>query len=351
MPALGSLALGGLPTRRMGIVTASYWKRWKGTYSNFRFPPFHDVLDFMDHVRGLGVGSVQAPVDGWTQELARRVRETCESYGLTVEGSIRLPQNAADQGRFEHELRVAQQAGAKIFRTALGGRRYEAFTRLADFEQWKARALKSMEWAEPVARRLGVRIGVENHKDLECAELLSALSHLSSPHMGACVDTGNSLALLEDPLEVVRALAPYVVTVHLKDMAVQETADGFDLAEVPLGQGFLDLPTMVLTLLDGNAGVNFQLEMITRDPLAIPFLRPEYWATLPKKPGADLAHMIGLIRTAKGAAPGRHVNDLPTEAGLELEEKNILQCLAYAGSALGFEPPKIHKVLDESQER
>jgi sugar phosphate isomerase/epimerase len=336
----------------MGITTASYWKRWKGKYSNFRYPPFLDVLDFMDHVRSLGIGSVQMPVEGWNLDLAKKVRATCESYGLEVEGSIHLPRAESDLDRFEHELRVSREAGIAILRTALGGRRYETFTRLEDFESWKLGALRSMELTEPVIRRMRhMRIGIENHKDLECQELIAALRRLSSPHIGACVDTGNSIALLEDPLEVVCALAPYAVTVHLKDMAAQETADGFLLAEVPLGQGFLDLSTMVKTLLEANPRIRFQLEMITRNPLSIPCLRPQYWATLPKKPGADLARMLTLVRTAKRAPPAAVISALPTEAGLELEEKNNLQSLAYAASALGFEAPKVHKPQDESHER
>ena len=43
---------------------------------------------------------------------------------------------------------------------------------------------------------------------------------LGSEHVGVCLDTGNNVALLEDPMEVVETLAPLAFTTHIKDMAV-----------------------------------------------------------------------------------------------------------------------------------
>jgi sugar phosphate isomerase/epimerase len=176
-----------------------------------------------------------------------------------------------------------RRPGATIFRSATGGRRYELFSSLEEFKHFKDSAFKSMQLAEPVARRQRVRIGIENHKDFHAAELAEMLGRLSSPHIGACVDTGNSIALLEDPMQVVETLAPFAVTTHIKDMAVQETPTGFLLSEVPLGEGMLDLPRMIALFEKHNPQINYHLEMITRDPLDIPCLKPGYWATFPEQ--------------------------------------------------------------------
>jgi sugar phosphate isomerase/epimerase len=101
-----------------------------------------------------------------------------------------------------------------------------------------------MQLAEPLARRHRVRIGIENHKDFHAPELVEMLTRLSSSHLGCAIDLGNSIALLEDPVAVVEALAPFAVTTHIKDMAVQDMPEGFLLSEVPLGEGILDLPRM-----------------------------------------------------------------------------------------------------------
>ncbi len=54
---------------------------------------------------------------------------------------------------------------------------------------------------------------------------------IGSRHVGVCLDTGNNIALLEDPDVTVETLAPLAVSVHLKDMAVAEYADGW----IPIG--------------------------------------------------------------------------------------------------------------------
>lgn len=320
----------------MGIVIHSYGKRWQGKYSSLKSPPFRHALDVLDHVRSFGVGALQIMVNGWTAEFAGKVRDTRESYGMKLEGSIALPKHASDVGRFEQELRLGKEAGATIFRSATGGRRYELFSSLADFQHFKANAFKSMQLAEPIARRQRVRIGIENHKDFQAEELAELLGRLSSSHIGSCVDTGNSMALLEDPMHVVETLAPFVVTTHIKDMAVQETPTGFLLSEVPLGEGILDLPRMFALFEKANPQIDYHLEMITRDPLDIPCLKPGYWATFPNKPGTDLARMLTLVRERQAAKLPK-TSGLSTEAALDFEEANIVKSLRHAGDKLGLD--------------
>lgn len=323
--------------KKMGIVIHSYWKRWQGKYSSLKFPPFEHALDVLDHVRDLGVGALQITVSGWTAEMARNVRATCESYSMKLEGSIALPKNESDVARFENEVRTAKEAGATIFRSATGGRRYELFSSLEEFKHFKDGAFKSMQLAEPIAKRQRIKIGIENHKDFHAAELAEMLGRLSSPHIGSCVDTGNSIALLEDPMEVVETLAPFAVTTHIKDMAVQETPTGFLLSEVPLGEGILDLPRMFALFEKYNPQVDYHLEMITRDPLDIPCLKPGYWATFPNKPGTELARTLAMVREHKAASLPK-TTGLSTEAALAFEEDNIVKCLHCVGEKLGFTP-------------
>lgn len=321
--------------RKLGLVVFSFPKRWQGKYSSLKFPPFRSALDVLDHGVELGSGGLQIGVTGWDSEFARKVRSTCESYGVWFEGQVTLPRNEGDAVRFERDLRAGKEAGATVFRTATGGRRYELFHDLDSFKRFKETAWKSMLLAEPVARRVGVQIGIENHKDLHAAELAEMLDRLSSEAMGTCIDLGNSIALLEDPINVAETLAPWVVTTHVKDMAVKECDDGFLLAEVPLGQGMLDLNRMMDIILRANPRVNFALEMITRDPLQIPCLTPGYWATFPDKPGTWLARTLTEVRDhAREQLPA--IKDKPVEEQLQIEEDNIRASLKYARETLGL---------------
>lgn len=337
-----------LTNRRLGLVIHSYTQRWKGRYSSVRVPPFKDVLDVLDHTRSMGIGGLQVGQEGWTRELAQEVRSTCESYDMRLEGMIRLPQAAGDVERFTRELRLGQEAGATLFRTTLGGRRYEVFSRRDDYVMWYSQALRSLALAEAVARRLKVKVAVENHKDLETSELLRVMQKLASPHVGVCLDTGNSLALLENPLEVVESLAPYTLTVHLKDLAVSLADKGFKMAEVPLGKGVLPLERMVKILRKDAPQADFYLEMITREPLLIPCLEESYWATFDQKSGRDLARTLAWVREhQKAVLPV--FNSLNQEAKLALEEKNITDSLSYAGQMLDFPQTQVMKAFREEE--
>jgi len=295
MPA----APGGVRVRRLGLVIHSLWNRWQGDYSSVKIPPLRSVLEVLDHCREEGYGGLQTTVAEWTLEEVRQVRETVEAADLYLEGSVELPREAGDVERFEREVRRAREAGVTVFRSYLGGRRYEDQRRMEDVKRYREVALRRLGWAEVGLRRMGVRLGVENHKDLRSEELVELLRTVGSAHIGCCLDFGNNLALLEEPEETVRELGPYLVTTHLKDMAVMPCKEGFEMAEVPLGKGMMDLPGLMAACVIANPEVTFNLEMITRDPLTIPCLEPGYWEVMAGVSGRSLAEILRLVRDRK----------------------------------------------------
>ena len=163
---------------------------------------------------------------------------------------------------------------------------------------------------------------------------MSLLKQVNSEWIGATLDFGNSMALLENPMTVVETLAPYVVSTHLKDMAVEEYADGFLLSEVPLGKGMLDLQRMVDLCKKNNPAVTYSLEMITRDPLEIPCLKDDYWSTFSDVSGKDLAWMLRTVKAQKYPSGLPRISQLSAENKLAAEENNILECLAYSKEKL-----------------
>ena len=320
------------PRTRMGVVIHSYGIR-RSSDSGRRFD---DPLTFLDYCRTLGAGGVQTNLGARDDRYCDTLREFAATHRLFVEGSIALPRDQADLARFEAEARAAKRCGSDVFRTVLtGGRRYEAFETADAFRRFHARGARALGLARPVVEKHEVRMAVENHKDLQAPELLEMLKALDSPFVGVCLDTGNNLALLEHPTRTAELLAPLAFTTHIKDMGVAEYADGFLLAEVPLGQGFLDLASLIATVRRSRPEARLNLEMITRDPLKVPCLSPKYWATLEGVPARRLAEILSLVRSRPADPPLPLVSGLTKEEQLLREDDNVKRCLRHARERLG----------------
>jgi sugar phosphate isomerase/epimerase len=265
------------------------------------------------------------------------MRDRREKLGLYLEGSIGVPYQQGDVSKFEKEVINAKEAGAVILRTVTsGGRRYEAFHSAAEVDEFKRKAMVSLQLAEPVLRKHKVKLAVENHKDWRADELANAMKQLNSEWIGVTLDFGNSISLLEDPMAVIETLVPFVVSTHVKDMGVEEYADGFLLSEVPLGKGFLDLVKIVQLCKKHNPAVAFNREMITRDPLEIPCLTDDYWKVFDGVSGRDLARTMRMVKQHPYGASLPRVSQLSGEEKLAAEEDNILKCLTFSKDQLGL---------------
>jgi sugar phosphate isomerase/epimerase len=339
--ALGSFAAaaGGAPPAQeggrkpLGIAISSYAIHARAG----RAKDFAGPLKFLAFCHERGAAGVQVPIGVRDGAYTKAVRRWLDEHRMYLEGSLRMPRDKADVERFEAEVCTAREAGATVVRTVmLPGRRYEVFKDAKEYRAFKERSRQSLRLAEPVVARHKVRLAVENHKDFRVAELVELLRQVGSEWVGACVDLGNNVALLEGPAEVIRALAPLAFACHFKDMAVADAPDGFLLAEVPLGEGFLDLKGAVSALRKARPEVRLSLEMITRDPLRVPCLSDGYWATLADVPGRDLARTLALVRKhgRKTALP--RVSPLAQEEQLAAEDRNVRRSLAFAREHLSL---------------
>jgi len=137
-------------------------------------------------------------------------------------------------------LKAAAALGSSVLRTFLSRDRYSP-----PIEEQLAVAVADLRETVRCAADLGVRIAIENHMDVTCVELLQLLARVGSPWLGVCLDTGNPLAVLEQPLEASRNLAPVALMVHLKDARITLDADRAVMHGVPLGEGIVPLPEIV----------------------------------------------------------------------------------------------------------
>lgn len=305
-------------------------------YSFSASPYTRSAYEFLEYCHSLGAGGIQITLDSAEPAYLDKLKRRAAELGMYLEAIVTLPQKD-DPGAFERQVVAARQAGALCLRSAcLSGRRYETFTSLEDWKRFVALSNQRIALAVPILEKHRLPLGLENHKDWTADEMVALLERHSSEFLGACLDTGNNVALLDDPMEVVGKLAPFAVTTHFKNMAVKDASEGFLLSEVPLGQGILDLHTVVKTIQTARPNVRFNLEMITRDPLKIPCLTDQYWVTFPDRSGIYLARALRFVHDHPPAGALPQVSGLDRETRQRQEEENVKQCLAFARESLGL---------------
>ncbi|MDB5741586.1 MAG: xylose isomerase, partial [Alphaproteobacteria bacterium] len=266
------------PKSPLGIAQTAlghYFRKQRGDAPGARGPA--DPIATVDYVRSLGAGGLQMviPLDTDTRKLRKRL----DHHGMFFEGDIRLLDKPGDDtAAFEKGLRLYKELGAPCVRTVcFVGRRYENFSTLQQYKDWKANALAVLDACVPIADRIGIPLAMENHKDRVVDEEVEVLKKYSSANFGALVDFGNNLSLCDDPMDVVTKLSPYVKSCHMKNMGVTNYADGFLMSEVLFEDGFMDIPAMWAVLKKANPKLLPMHELITRDPLMVPVLTDKYW--------------------------------------------------------------------------
>jgi 3-oxoisoapionate decarboxylase len=305
----------------MGIATTSYMTAAKPK----------DTYAFLEHCHALGAAGIQSALNG---DLAK-TRARAEEFGMYIEAMAPLPKGS-DTAPFEKALQDAKAVGALCVRSAcLSGRRYETFASFAEWQQFATLSKASIQAAVSLAEKYKFPVALENHKDWTAGEMLVLMKTYSSEYLGICLDFGNNVSLLDDPMALAGTLAPYAIATHVKDMGVEAYPDGFLLSEVALGEGYLDLARMVSLVRAARPKTRFTLEMISRDPLKVPCLTEKYWATFPDRNGGYLARTLKTVQqegTRLQALP--RIDMLNHDGQLRLEEENIKACLNYAREKL-----------------
>jgi len=338
--ALNRLAAGGEPPARrskMGLASDCWTLHQRAQVGKGQKGDLSEPQRFLERCYQLGAGGMQAPLGVREEAYCSGLRRWAEAHEMYIEGSSSLADNRFDAERFEKEVLTAKAVGATVVRTVvIPGRRYEQFSSAEEFARSSQRAAERLRQVEPIVARHRMRLAVENHKCHRVEERLGLLKQLGSEWIGMCVDTGNSFALCEDPMEVVRAYTPFAFSVHVRDQGVQEYEDGFLFTDTALGQGFLDVPAAMRVLREARPQLRFSLEVIARDPLKVPVLTPKYWATMLGVPATDLARTLRAVKARAPREPLPRIDSLPLEQRVQCEQRMVEDSLTFAREHLGL---------------
>ncbi|UCC67361.1 MAG: sugar phosphate isomerase/epimerase, partial [Armatimonadota bacterium] len=186
---------------------------------------------------------------GYVSEL----RERAGLLGLYLE----LGTEGTNPDHIQNMVRVAHVMGSPVVRTFVGKPRPASAKAMRELLSATAGEIAQVA---PVCERYGVSLALENHQDLTTDELLTLLELVDSEWVGICFDTGNPLALLEDPLDSATAFGPLIRSVHLKDYQVAARPDGFSLVGCALGEGVVKLRAILDFLATRAPEVNLNIE-------------------------------------------------------------------------------------------
>lgn len=112
----------------------------------------------------------------------------------------------------------------------------------------------------------GVVLAIENHGDFNADAMLRLLDRMDSPNLKVTLDTGNLLAVKDDPVEGARKLAPFVAATHIKDLVIEqsELTGSPTCSCTPTGRGLVNVPAILDHL--RAAGYNGLLCIEIHDP-------------------------------------------------------------------------------------
>jgi len=200
-----------------------------------------DENGLLDAARDLGIHLVQigdnlpltAYEDGRLEHLASRAA----TEGITLE----LGARGLKRGNLAANIAVARRLNARILRFVIDAKNY-----FPSPEQ----VIAMLREALPELTG-GLTIAIENHDRFDALTLRRIIEGVGSVAVGVCLDTANSFGAGEGWREVATILAPYTVSLHIKDFAAERLPHqmGFTIMGAPAGEGLLDVPQLLDQLL------------------------------------------------------------------------------------------------------
>jgi sugar phosphate isomerase/epimerase len=312
------------------------------------------AIQLLDYAAGLKLDTVQLSSLGDYESLEpaylQSVKEHAARVGVEIDAGIGCicpsspAYNKKDGEPAEYlarGLRVAHAVGSRVMRCYMGNRdnRRTALPLEGHIEN----TVKVLRAVRSQALDAGVRIAVENHAgDMQAREVKGLIEAAGADFVGACLDTGNPMWVVEDPLLTLETLAPYVATSHVRDSAIFEHPRGAAAQWVALGDGAVDFARFVELYRKLCPKASMQLEIITgRPPEVLPYLEPDFWKAFQKTPAWEFARFVALAKSGRpflgNMVVGPWSDNAPAlEAALKEQQRvDLERSLEYAKKKLG----------------
>jgi sugar phosphate isomerase/epimerase len=280
------------------------------------------ALQLLEYTASLKLDTIQfsdlADYESKDAAYLQKVKDQAARANITIDGGMgcicptsrSFSQNGPPaRERVLEGLRVAKAVGAKSMRCYLGA----AVDRQGPggIERHMESTIAVFKSVKPEALDLGVKIALENHAgDMQAREVRTIIEESGKDYVGSCLDTGNPMWAIEDPLLTLEILGPYVVTTHVRDSVAFEHPRGAAVQWVALGDGIIDFPKFITEYRRVCPNSSMQLEIITgRPPLVLPYLEADFWKAFPKTPAGEFARFVALAKKGRPFMGGMVIQD------------------------------------------
>jgi sugar phosphate isomerase/epimerase len=221
---------------RLGI--SSFTFPWAIGGIDSEHPVSMTAFELLEKAEALGADVLQIadnlPIGGLSNEELAKLKAKADSVGISLEVGTR----GIASKNIERFLEIATILGSPILRIVIDTKEHEPT--LDEINSLLA------PFADQF-RNLNIKLAIENHDRLTCAQFNEIIDRLGDDWVGICLDTVNSLGAVEAPNTVVPALAPRAINVHMKDFEIVRSNGqmGFTVQGTALGQGRLDVQSVI----------------------------------------------------------------------------------------------------------
>jgi 3-oxoisoapionate decarboxylase len=270
------------------------------------------AIEQLDFCAAHGVGTVhfsEPRLLGSVEPAAlRAVRAHADRLGISLEvGMLSICPSAtifnASAGPAELQLAqaidIARALGSPVVRCVVGS--FRDRVQPGGIEPRIADALAVIRSVRGRALDAGVRLAIENHAgDLQARELKGLIEEAGPDVAGACIDAGNALWAMEDPLHTLETLAPYVLTSHTRDGAVRALPEGAEVAWTRMGDGNVGIEGYLREFRHRCPGLPVMLEIIVMPaPRALPYRDRAFWDGYRHMPAWEFQRFVDLVERAR----------------------------------------------------
>lgn len=297
----------------------------------------------LEYASALGVDSVLLSdldvFESLEEPELRKVRDDATARNLSLHvgtwsvcptsKAFRAANGTADD-QLARGIRVARLVGSPVLRVVLGT--WEDRLTGGGIGRHIDSLVSVLKGGRSQALDAGVRIAVENHAgDMRSEEVAALVEMAGRDFVGVNFDSGNSLWTLENPLDALETLAPYIVTTSLRDGVVTEIPTGCRVKWTAMGDGQIDFVRFMPRFAELCGGVPVHIETISGVGRDLPLFEDQFWTAWPRVDGSSLARFLRLSRRKAPLAPTTTKPNDPAEQKRELERS-----LAFCRQTLGL---------------